>query len=300
VEPTRETIFGQAARKLRQDFEELRVIPHRGVKGDEATRLVKAFLNGHLPKRFSTGSGFIIDRRDKISKQTDVVIYDALNCPVYRASDEAAIFPADNVAAIVEVKSRLDGEKLAEAFDNIVAAKSLAKTTAPETPFLVQTQTLGCVFAFDSSVSVDTLADHYKKLLVKHGLGHHVDLILVLDQTVMSLAAKVRGTEWASCFFEAAGGPAAEGSHLSIGAQQLGEASLDGFLRMLLAQLMFFRGIVDHPGFGKPGHQMKLWYLTSITMETDPVRKDLKLKQYRDEVIEEFKKFPLDSSGATP
>jgi hypothetical protein len=288
-EPTRESIFALAAAKLRQDFLGLGVVPHRGLKGDEASRLVRDFLNGHLPKRFSAGSGFILDRRDKISKQTDVVIYDAINCPVYRTSDEAAIFPADNVAAVVEVKSRLDGEKLAEAWENIEAAKSLAKTKAPEGPFPVQSQTLGCVFAFESAISVDTLAKHYLKLFRAHGLGHHIDLILVLDEAVLTVAAKPRGHDWAPCTLEGPGGPGAEGSHLGVAALQLGESSLDGFLRLLLTQLIFFRGIVDHPGFGSPGRQMKVWYLTSITMERDPEKKALKLRDYRAAAEREMK-----------
>lgn len=68
-----------AARKLRQDFETLRLIPHAGAKGSEAERLVRDFLNGHLPKRFAAGAGFIIDRREQVSKQRDVVIYDAMD-----------------------------------------------------------------------------------------------------------------------------------------------------------------------------------------------------------------------------
>ena len=105
---SRQSIFEKAACKLRQDFDELSVVPHSGLKGNQAERLVKAFLKGHLPKRFDVGSGFILDHFDNVSKQTDVIIYDAFNCPVYRASDDAGIFPSDNVAAVVEVKSRLD------------------------------------------------------------------------------------------------------------------------------------------------------------------------------------------------
>jgi hypothetical protein len=40
-----------------------------------------------LPKRFDAGSGLIIDPNDNMSKQIDAIIYDALNCPVYRASE---------------------------------------------------------------------------------------------------------------------------------------------------------------------------------------------------------------------
>jgi hypothetical protein len=104
---TRQQIFAQAAKKLRQDFEELSTVPHAGLKGHEAEEIVRKFLKGHLPKRFDVGSGFVIDPGDNVSKQTDLIIYDALNCPVYRASENAAIIPSDNVASVIEVKSRL-------------------------------------------------------------------------------------------------------------------------------------------------------------------------------------------------
>lgn len=90
--------------------------------------MVRIFLKAHLPQRFDVGAGFIIDPLDNVSKQSDVVIYDAYNCPVYRASEEAAIFPSDNVAAVVEVKSRLTRERLHDAFQNIASTKSLRIT----------------------------------------------------------------------------------------------------------------------------------------------------------------------------
>src|SRR5437867_2123723 len=116
-ETSRQAIFTQASRRLRQDFQELSTVPHNQLKGDQAADLVRRFLNAHLPKRFSAGSGFVIDDRDNISKQTDVLIYDALNCPVYRADETAGIYPSDNVAAVVEVKSVLDKGKLREAHE---------------------------------------------------------------------------------------------------------------------------------------------------------------------------------------
>src|SRR5215470_13479976 len=147
---SRHEIFTQAARKLRQDFAELSTVPHSGLKGGEAERLVRTFLNGHMPKRFAASAGFVIDAADNISRQSDVIVYDALNCPVYRASEEAGIFPNDNVAAVVEVKSRIDKARIFEAAENIRAAKELRKSDHPDVPWLVQTQTLGCVFAFES------------------------------------------------------------------------------------------------------------------------------------------------------
>ncbi len=291
--PTRQTIFQMAARKLRQEFEELRAIPHAGAKGGEAERLLRRFLNDHLPKRFAAGAGFIIDQRDQVSRQSDVVVYDAMNCPVYRASEDAAIFPSDNVAAVVEVKSRLDKDRLEEAYDNVRAAKRLSKTKAPDVPFLVETQTLGCVFAFESALCLETIAAHYKDLLASKTIGDHIDLIAVLDRGMVMLNAQMPGVgTWHPCILDGLGGTMGEGWHLAIGAQALGDDTLDAFLRLLLAHLSFFRGIVDHPGFRwnamASGGQVHLTYLTSITQEQDPERRKQKLKDYADQVIREF------------
>jgi hypothetical protein len=245
---TRQEIFAQAARKLRQEFQELSTVPHAGLKGQEAEELVRKFLRGHLPKRFDVGSGFIIDGLNNLSKQTDVIIYDALNCPVYRASETAAIIPSDNVAAIVEVKSQLDKQRMDEAFANAAAAKGLGKTPLSDTPFLVTAQTFCCLFAFATPLNLETLAQHYKDGVHKHGLGRHVD---VLDKGIIMLAAQVPefGPSWNPIMMEGFGGNQGEGSHLAVSTTKMEDDSLDMFLRLLLAQLAHFRGLVGHPGF---------------------------------------------------
>ena len=187
---SRKEIFAQAARKLRQDFRELSTVPHNALKGGEAEELVRRFLRSRLPQRFGVGAGFIIDQADGVSKQTDVVIYDAHNCPVYRASDTASIFPSNNVAAVVEVKSQLTTDELRRGFENIVAAKSLKKHGPPDDIGPLRTQTYGCIFAFDSKISLPKILDGYSGLTNEHGIGLHPDLILVLDRAVFSLACK--------------------------------------------------------------------------------------------------------------
>jgi hypothetical protein len=47
-----------------------------------------------------------------------------------------------NVAATVEVKSRLDKDELVAAFENILATKQLAKTPPPEFAGFVTAQTM--------------------------------------------------------------------------------------------------------------------------------------------------------------
>lgn len=299
---TRKEIFDQAAQKLRQDFEELSVVPHNALKGGQAEKLVKTFLKGHLPKRFGVEAGFIIDKRDSVSQQTDVIIYDAINCPVYRVSSEAGIFPSDNVAAVVEVKSRLDKEQLYDAWDKISAIKRLGKTKAPGVPFLVLTQTLGCVFAFDS-ISLETLASHYVDLLRRDGIGTHIDLIAILDRGLITLVGQMPGADgWGLLFWVSLPDvPEGEGAHVGVGAQELGKGTLDAFLRCLLPHLAHFRGIVDHPGFDwkSGGNQglMQVTYVTSITQEKDPDRKKEKLRAYEEAIRNEFDKNAKEPAG---
>jgi len=292
-EVTRKLIFERAADKLRTDFEELRTIPHSGLRGQEGEILIRDFLNTHLPKRFAAGAGFIIDRQDNVSRQTDVVVYDSLNCPMYRASDEASIFPSDNTAAVVEVKSRLDKDALEDSANKISAVKRLAKTRPPNLPILVQCNTLGIVFAFESALTLETLAQHYHDSLAqKKSLGDHIDFIFVLDVGMISLFSNPKGIGWAPTLFEGLGGSAGEGAHIGVGATRIGKPTLDAFLRMLLAHLQFFRGLVDHPGFnwseGSGPQQAQIFYLTSITHEKDPTKRAAIMAEYQRQVREEF------------
>jgi hypothetical protein len=296
-QPTRKSIFDMAAMQLRQDFESLKAIPHAGARGGEAEGLLKRFLLDHIPRRFDVGSGFIIDPRDSVSRQTDVIIYDALNCPAYRASPTAGIYPANNVAAVVEVKSNLTGQRLTDAFDNIESVKRLAKVRTPDSAGLMD-QTHGSIFAFKSSLSLDTIADRYLQRFKDKGLGPHTDLICVLDKGIIVPVVRVPGVEgWAIAVLEGLGGLDAEGSHVGVAVQQLGTGTLDAYLRLLLAQLTLFRSMVDHPGFGwgdqLPGGMMKVTYLTSVTNEPDPQKRRKKLDEYARQAREEMSKSPV-------
>jgi hypothetical protein len=78
-----------------------------GGKGLEVEEVLRKFLNAHLPRRYSACSGVMIDVENHMSKQTDVMVYDALSSPEYRASEQLQIVPADAVASVIEVKSCL-------------------------------------------------------------------------------------------------------------------------------------------------------------------------------------------------
>lgn len=237
------------------------------------------------------GSGFILDAKDARSKQTDVIVYDALNCPRYRVSETASIFPADNVAAVVEVKSRLDGASLNEAFDNLRAAKALVKARLPDVGATLS-QTHGSVFAFESSLSLSTIASRYAQWVKDlKGFGTHPDAVCVLDKGLVTTVSNLGPrTPWSTAFIEVLRG--AEGASFGLGTLPLGEGTLDGWFRLLLGHLILFRPVVDHRGFdwGRVPGGMTLTYLGSCSNEPDPVRRAQLLASYRQEF--QFKSKP--------
>jgi len=88
-------LISQAGKHLRDEFEVIKnTNPHYAERGSETEKILKDFLNDHLPKRFAAGSGFIIDQQNNISRQTDVIIYDALNSSIYRCGPNSLILPS--------------------------------------------------------------------------------------------------------------------------------------------------------------------------------------------------------------
>lgn len=289
--PTRQEIFEEAAKRLRQDFESLRrVIPHAASKGAEAEHILRTFLNDHLPGRFRAGAGFIIDVRDEVSPQTDIVIYDAFHCPVYHRSQDVAIFPSNNVAAVVEVKSVLDRSGLADAHRKSEAIKGLAKTWSPaqtsQSPTPVLEQTMTCLFAFQSTIKLEKIREYYSEMIKESGIGHHIDIIVVLDLGIITLSAHAPGVSagWAPMIFHGIGGSHSEGTHIGLSSSHLGYDTLDAFFRILLADLAYFRGGIDHPGFNWRSMRSEglahVQYLTTMCHEQDPNARNEKMQRY--------------------
>lgn len=300
--PTRLELFAQAAIKMRADFASLTPIPHNALKGHEAEAVVRQFLNGHLPKRFAAGAGFLLDLKGDISPQTDVVLYDAFNCPVYRASDSAAIFPTNNVAAVIEVKSRLTRTEVLDAAKKIARIKALTKAPPVDGPEYESAQTLGLVFAFTSENTLEATSDHLVETIDVHHLGRHIDMIAVLDRGIVTLVAKPRGSpNWLLSRLEGLGGAAGEGTHIGASSTPFGDHTLDVFFRYLLTHLAHFRHIIDHPGFdfsAFPGDvKQQVRYLFSATNETDPKRRHEVLEKYKQEVISEFARVRSERSA---
>jgi hypothetical protein len=77
-----------------------------------------------LTAQFDIGSGIIVNRANKQSCQTDILIYDNRILPPFIKEQNIGVYPAESVIATVEIKTKLDYIELKKAE---AAAKKLKK-----------------------------------------------------------------------------------------------------------------------------------------------------------------------------
>ena len=251
-------LFTEAARKLRAEFEYIRSTnPHSGEKGSEAEGVLRDFLNHHLPQRFRAASGIIIDTANSLTPQTDVIVYDALTSPIYRYSEKVLILPLDTVAAVVEVKSRLNKKEIEDGYEKIAACKRLKKTPVSAGDQqatgsdLKGVATLGVIFGFSSDTSLATLAKHVERLNGQYEPTAWPDLIVLLDSGTISYGVQFPGR----ASFDGHMMPPAHHEfavppvniHLML--REDGDFTLNRFFILLLAHLTFFPRRIGTPPF---------------------------------------------------
>jgi hypothetical protein len=241
-----------AGRKLREDFREIQACnPHAGDRGEEVENILKVFLSERLPKRFGVESGLVIGQEGAISRQCDVIIYDALNSPIYRTGTKLQILPRDNVAAVIEVKSKLNKDQLADAAEKIASVKSIKPSPigGADQPVtfsnLINSGTLGCVFAFDSYTTLQTLAENLSEINSASHSDLWIDLVVVLDKGLVGYALQ---KIMHKSFIGWVGGPSTDDFlippfYVHLAHISHGEKTLNQFFLRLMAHLTFFRKI---------------------------------------------------------
>lgn len=102
-------------------------IPHAGEKGNLVERVFRTQLLKVLPEKVGVSNGFVVDAKDKISKQMDIILYDRINTPRLYTSAGAQLFPVESTFACGEIKTKLDSEKLRDTFDKCQSYKRLSR-----------------------------------------------------------------------------------------------------------------------------------------------------------------------------
>ena len=143
------------------------------------SRTVSYFLAKYLPRKYALGTGQIIDRYGGMSLQRDIVVYDALNCPLLLIKEGYQIFPVEAVLGIVEVKSVLDARSLKESVENIRSAKNLVRNEP----------VAGSVFAYRSSYGhnppMEAVARAFQDATKEIVPRHRIDFLCVLTDGLL-------------------------------------------------------------------------------------------------------------------
>lgn len=101
------------------------VFRHQGLKGEGNEAAIRNLLVKFIPKKYSVGSGVVIDQDGIPSRQSDIVIYDNHNYPELLSLTSVHMYPVDLVYATIEIKTTLDSEKSKKAIENIKSVRSL-------------------------------------------------------------------------------------------------------------------------------------------------------------------------------
>jgi hypothetical protein len=106
--------------------DQLDLTSHRGEEGRHIEAIVMGILEKILPKRFSLGSGFVVNFRGDMSTQQDIVLFDNLSNAPLLYEGQAGVYTAEAVYATIEVKKNLSGKVLNQAARKIGAFRKLA------------------------------------------------------------------------------------------------------------------------------------------------------------------------------
>ncbi len=77
---------------------------HRPENGRYREALLKNMISRFLPKKYSMGTGFVINKNKEITRQIDIIIYDN-SSPVLFSEGGFVVVLASSVKAIIEVKT---------------------------------------------------------------------------------------------------------------------------------------------------------------------------------------------------
>lgn len=99
-----------ATKRLEDLYKLVDVIEHKGEQGIFRELFISQLIHPLLPFQFGIGSGIVIDKTLKQSRQCDLIIYDRRLLPPILVAEGRGIFPIDSVLAVVEIKSKLKAQ----------------------------------------------------------------------------------------------------------------------------------------------------------------------------------------------
>ena len=98
---------------------------HAGEYGMYRESIVRDFFKFITPSNLSISNGFLINTKDKVSSQCDIVIYDPSLTPICEGGDKQRFFPVESSFLIGEVKSTISKQDFKVAINKLAINKAL-------------------------------------------------------------------------------------------------------------------------------------------------------------------------------
>jgi hypothetical protein len=182
--------FKMTSKILEIEYQRSGLLKHAGMKGIEREAFISNFLERTFPKKYIIGTGEIIDSKNNISKQADIVIYDEF-MPIFDYG-KCKHFLSGGTLVHIEVKSRLDSEELLNALELIKTIKNLNRDIdSGLSIFPIATNKIpSFIFAYEGiskETFKKTFSEFYKD---EKNIDMYVDCVCVLNQYTARLAFK--------------------------------------------------------------------------------------------------------------
>ncbi|MFC1805793.1 DUF6602 domain-containing protein [Planctomycetota bacterium] len=209
---------------------------HGASKGYRREAVLRDFLRQHLPGRCGVGAGEVAEPSGEISRQVDILLYDAIDSEPLEGVPDAMVLAAESLYAAIEVKPILDAAFLREAVETIQSVKVLPRTAldrelVPDRRGPAPAENpapFGAVLACRGS-DPDLLARRLHEIQDGVPPTLWVDALCILDEAVVHRQGAVRGPSGWTPAVNAAPGPYA--------VCDLGEDALLYFLTLLRRDL---------------------------------------------------------------
>lgn len=124
-------ILANASEQMLSEFKQIRIsFDHNGTAGEGGEAVVAKFLRSQLPQSIGISTGQILDVTGQISKQEDVILYDAEHTPMLfpNQNERITLVPAEGVLGVVEVKTHLHSSDIETCLANCRSVKQLVRT----------------------------------------------------------------------------------------------------------------------------------------------------------------------------
>jgi hypothetical protein len=153
--------------------------------GQRGVGVVREFLRAQLPPCYGVTRGEVASATGEVSRQVDVLVYDAWRTPPLLESEGSRLLPVESVYAAIEVKPRLTVTELRGAVANVRSVKALGGAAAQAAGVeATERPIFGAIFSFEA-MDHRLLGRELRELQGGRSVALWVDCVCVLDEALI-------------------------------------------------------------------------------------------------------------------